>query len=76
MEFNPIHSILEEDEDDEEPPRILLYHGKSREAARGACASACGEPWAEAASAKGLSPLHFPSAEQTTSEVLCFLSFV
>uniref|UniRef100_A0A8C0KTA1 PWWP domain containing 3A, DNA repair factor n=1 Tax=Canis lupus dingo TaxID=286419 RepID=A0A8C0KTA1_CANLU len=26
MEFNPIHSILEEDEDDEEPPRILLYH--------------------------------------------------
>ncbi|XP_053437294.1 PWWP domain-containing DNA repair factor 3A isoform X1 [Nycticebus coucang] len=26
MEFNSINSILDEDEDDEEPPRILLYH--------------------------------------------------
>ncbi|XP_047566243.1 PWWP domain-containing DNA repair factor 3A isoform X4 [Lutra lutra] len=26
VEFNPIHSVLEEDEDDEEPPRILFYH--------------------------------------------------
>ncbi|XP_045847260.1 PWWP domain-containing DNA repair factor 3A isoform X2 [Meles meles] len=26
VEFNPIPAVLEEDEDDEEPPRILLYH--------------------------------------------------
>ncbi|XP_004778129.1 PWWP domain-containing DNA repair factor 3A isoform X2 [Mustela putorius furo] len=26
VELNPIRSVLEEDEDDEEPPRILLYH--------------------------------------------------
>ncbi|XP_026336685.1 PWWP domain-containing DNA repair factor 3A isoform X2 [Ursus maritimus] len=26
VEFSPIRSILEEDEDDEEPPRILFYH--------------------------------------------------
>ncbi|XP_037679767.1 PWWP domain-containing DNA repair factor 3A [Choloepus didactylus] len=26
MDFNSINSILEEDEDEEEPPRILLYH--------------------------------------------------
>lgn len=43
MEFSPIRSILEEDEDDEEPPRILFYHGKSGEAVR-ACAAARGEP--------------------------------
>lgn len=30
MEFEPVPSVLEEDEDDEEPPRILLYHGKAR----------------------------------------------
>jgi hypothetical protein len=27
-EFHSITSILDEDEEDEEPPRILLYHGK------------------------------------------------
>ncbi|XP_044774115.1 PWWP domain-containing DNA repair factor 3A isoform X2 [Neomonachus schauinslandi] len=26
VDFNPIHSVLEEEEDDEEPPRILFYH--------------------------------------------------
>ncbi|XP_039104005.1 PWWP domain-containing DNA repair factor 3A isoform X2 [Hyaena hyaena] len=26
VEFEPVPSVLEEDEDDEEPPRILLYH--------------------------------------------------
>lgn len=29
VQFNSVNSILEEDEEDEEPPRILLYHGKT-----------------------------------------------
>lgn len=29
VELNSVRSILEEDEEDEEPPRILLYHGEA-----------------------------------------------
>ena len=34
VERAPVRSVLEE-EDEEEPPRILLYHGKVRGAGRG-----------------------------------------
>ena len=31
MELEPINSIREEEEEDEELPRILLYHGEARD---------------------------------------------
>lgn len=46
MQCGSIDSVLDADEEDEEPPRILLYHGKTSTELTFGCSRTLGRNWA------------------------------